>query len=96
MPPHRILASIVRLPLHQAACPWSGGKAGTRFDSTMVNVEPDAGLVGHGGECPLIPFHLPAPAAAVGADLPELGPRLPGQGIAPKMDVHGNPAVVVE
>jgi hypothetical protein len=94
MPPHRILASIVKLQRHQAASPWSGGPAGTRFDSTMVNVEPDAGLVGYGGECPLIPFHLPAPAAAVEADQPELGPRLPGQGIAPEMDVHGNPAVV--
>ena len=92
----RTLASIVRLPLHQAACPWSGGKAGTRFDSTMVNVEPDAGLVGYGWECPLIPFHLTAPAAAVGADLAELGPHVPGRGTTPEMDVHGNPAVVVK
>ena len=92
----RILASIVRLPRHQAACPWSGGKAGTRFDSTMANVETDAGLVGYGWECPLIPFHLTAPAAAVGADLAELGPHVPGRGTTPEMDVHGNPAVVVK
>lgn len=92
----RILASIVKLPLHEAACQWSGGKAVTRFDSTMVEVETDAGLVGYGWECPLIPFHLPTPAEAVGADLPELGPHVPGQGITPKMNVPGNPVVVVE
>ena len=92
----RLLASIVKLPLHQAASPWSGGPAGTRFDSTMANLEPDAGLVGYGGECPLIPFHLPAPAAAVGADLAELGPHVPGLGITPEMDIPGNPAVVVK
>ncbi|MES2467388.1 MAG: hypothetical protein V4675_08815 [Verrucomicrobiota bacterium] len=72
----RILDTGVELPPHEAACQRSGGKAVTCFDSTMVEMETDAGLVGHGGGCPLSPFHLPAPAEAVRAGLPELGPHI--------------------
>ena len=37
----------------------------TVFDSTVVRVETDAGIVGHGEVCPLGPFYLPAYAEGV-------------------------------
>ena len=39
------------------------------FDSTVVRVETDAGLAGHGEVCPLGPVYLPAYAAGVRAGL---------------------------
>ena len=59
----RILAYRVELPLHEGSYKWSGGKSVSVFDSTIVRVETDAGLVGHGEVCPLGPFYLPAYAA---------------------------------
>ena len=75
----RILAYRVELPLHETTYKWSGGKSVTVFDSTIVRVETDAGLVGHGEVCPLGPFYLPAYADGVRAGLRELGPHLLGQ-----------------
>src|ERR1700690_2903600 len=72
----RILAYRVELPLHETTYKWSGGKSVTVFDSTIVRVETDTGLVGHGEVCPLGPFYLPAYAEGVRAGLPELGPHL--------------------
>ena len=74
----RILAYRVELPLHETTYKWSGGKSVTVFDSTIVRVETDAGLVGHGEVCPLGPFYLPAYAEGVRAGLRELGPHLLG------------------
>src|SRR5678815_5405397 len=74
----RILAYRVELPLHETTYKWSGGKSITVFDSTIVRVETDAGLVGHGEVCPLGPFYLPAYAEGVRAGLRELGPHLLG------------------
>jgi L-alanine-DL-glutamate epimerase-like enolase superfamily enzyme len=74
----RILAYRVELPLHETTYKWSGGKSVTIFDSTIVRVETDEGLVGHGEVCPLGPFYLPAYAAGVRAGLRELGPHLLG------------------
>ena len=51
----RILAYRVELPLHETTYKWSGGKSVTVFDSTIVRVETDAGIVGHGEVCPLGP-----------------------------------------
>ena len=48
------------------------------FDSTLVSVETDAGLIGWAEVCPLGPFYLPAYAAGVRAGLKELGPHLIG------------------
>ena len=56
----RILAYRVELPLHETTYKWSGGKSVTVFDSTIVRVETDAGICGHGEVCPLGPFYLPA------------------------------------
>jgi L-alanine-DL-glutamate epimerase-like enolase superfamily enzyme len=75
----RITAYQVDLPLHEGSYKWSGGKAVTVFDSTVVRVETDAGLAGHGEVCPLGPFYLPAYAAGVRAGLAELGPHLLGE-----------------
>jgi L-alanine-DL-glutamate epimerase-like enolase superfamily enzyme len=74
----RILAYRVELPLHETTYKWSGGKSVTVFDSTIVRVETDAGLVGHGEVCPLGPFYLPAYAEGVRAGIRELGPHLMG------------------
>src|SRR3954465_3712409 len=74
----RILAYRVELPLHETTYKWSGGKSVTVFDSTIVRVETDAGLVGHGEVCPLGPFYLPAYAEGVRAGLRELAPHLLG------------------
>jgi L-alanine-DL-glutamate epimerase-like enolase superfamily enzyme len=74
----RILAYRVELPLHETTYKWSGGKSVTIFDSTIVRVETDDGLAGHGEVCPLGPFYLPAYADGVRAGLRELGPHLLG------------------
>ena len=75
----RILAYRVELPLHETTYQWSGGKSVTVFDSTIVRVETDAGITGHGEVCPLGPFYLPAYAEGVRAGLRELGPHLIGE-----------------
>jgi L-alanine-DL-glutamate epimerase-like enolase superfamily enzyme len=75
----RILAYRVELPLHETTYKWSGGKSVTVFDSTIVSVETDTGLVGHGEVCPLGPFYLPAYAEGVRSGLRELGPHLLGE-----------------
>jgi L-alanine-DL-glutamate epimerase-like enolase superfamily enzyme len=75
----RLQAFRVELPLHESTYKWSGGKSVTVFDSTIVRVETDAGLVGYGEVCPLGPFYLPAYADGVRAGLRELGPHVIGQ-----------------
>ena len=74
----RISAYQVDLPLHEGRYSWSGGKSVSVFDSTIVQVETDNGLVGHGEVCPLGPFYLPAYAAGVRTGLTELAPHLIG------------------
>jgi cis-L-3-hydroxyproline dehydratase len=75
----RIFAHRVELPLHETTYKWSGGKSVTVFDSTIVGVETDTGLIGYGEVCPLGPFYLPAYAEGVRAGLRELGPHLLGE-----------------
>ena len=75
----RIFAHRVELPLRETTYKWSGGKSVTVFDSTIVAVETDTGLVGHGEVCPLGPYYLPAYAEGVRAGLRELGPHLLGE-----------------
>ncbi|HXG47935.1 MAG TPA: mandelate racemase, partial [Methylomirabilota bacterium] len=75
----RILAYRVELPLQEGSYKWSGGKSVSVFDSTIVRVETDTGLAGHGEVCPLGPFYLPAFAEGVRAGLRELGPHLIGE-----------------
>jgi cis-L-3-hydroxyproline dehydratase len=75
----RLFAHRVELPLHETTYNWSGGKSVTVFDSTIVGVETDTGLIGYGEVCPLGPFYLPAYAEGVRAGLRELGPHLIGE-----------------
>src|SRR6516162_1786286 len=74
----RILAYRIDLPLHEGDYKWSGGKSVAVFDSTVVAVQTDAGIVGHGEVCPLGPAYLPAYAAGCRAGLAELSPHLIG------------------
>jgi cis-L-3-hydroxyproline dehydratase len=74
----RIFAHRVELPLCEGLYKWSGGKSVSVFDSTIVGVETDSGLIGYGEVCPLGPFYLPAYAEGVRAGLRELAPHLIG------------------
>ncbi|MEY2407537.1 MAG: cis-L-3-hydroxyproline dehydratase, partial [Verrucomicrobiota bacterium] len=74
-----ISAYRVELPLQEGSYKWSGGKSVTTFDSTVVRVETDSGLIGHGEVCPLGPAYLAAYAAGVRAGLQELAPLLLGE-----------------
>jgi len=75
----RIKVFQVDLPLHEGSYQWSGGKSVDVFDSTVVAIETDAGITGHGEVCPLGPFYLPAYAAGARAGIGELGPHLLGE-----------------
>jgi L-alanine-DL-glutamate epimerase-like enolase superfamily enzyme len=75
----RIRAYQVDLPLHEGSYKWSGGKSVSVFDSTVIEVETDAGVTGWGEVCPLGPFYLPAYANGVRAGITELGPHLLGE-----------------
>lgn len=74
----RIFAHRVELPLVEGSYKWSGGKSVTVFDSTIVGVETECGMIGYGEVCPLGPFYLPAYAEGVRAGIKELGPHLIG------------------
>lgn len=75
----RVQAFRVELPLHEGRYNWSGGKSVQVFDSTIVRVETDTGVVGHGEVCPLGPVYLPSYAAGARAGLAELAPALLGE-----------------
>jgi L-alanine-DL-glutamate epimerase-like enolase superfamily enzyme len=72
----KISAWKVNLPLKEGKFKWSGGKSVSVFDSTIVGVETDTGVVGYGEVCPLGSFYLPAYAGGVRAGIAELGPHL--------------------
>jgi len=74
----RITGYQVDLPLHEGSYKWSGGKSVDVFDSTVVRIDTDEGVVGHGEICPLGPFYLPSYAAGARAGIQELGPHLIG------------------
>jgi len=74
-----IRAYRIDLPLKEGSYNWSGGKSVTVFDSTVVEIETDAGITGYGEVCPLGPFYLPAYAKGVRAGIEELGPHLIGE-----------------
>ena len=75
----RISVFQIDLPLHEGSYRWSGGKSVEVFDSTVVRIETDAGIEGHGEVCPLGPFYLPSYARGVRAGLEELAPQLIGE-----------------
>jgi L-alanine-DL-glutamate epimerase-like enolase superfamily enzyme len=69
----------VDLPLHEGSYKWSGGKSVEVFDSTIVQIETDTGVVGFGEVCPLGPFYLPAYGSGARAGIGELAPHLLGE-----------------
>src|SRR5215472_11610324 len=75
----RILAYQVDLPLKEGGYSFSGGRSIRGYDSTIVRIETDAGVVGFGEVCPLGPAYLPAYANGVRAGIAELGPHLIGR-----------------
>jgi L-alanine-DL-glutamate epimerase-like enolase superfamily enzyme len=75
----KVSAYRVELPLHEGSYKWSGGKSVAVFDSTVVRIDTDAGVAGHGEVCPLGPVYLPAYAEGARAGLRELAPHLLGE-----------------
>ncbi len=74
----RISAYQVDLPLHEGRYSWSGGKSVDVFDSTVVRIETDEGVVGHGEVCPLGPAYLPSYAEGARTGIAAIGPDLIG------------------
>lgn len=75
----RIEVFQVELPLHEGSYKWSGGKSVDVFDSTVVRVETDAGITGHGEVCPLGPAYLASYAAGARTGIAELALQLIGE-----------------
>jgi cis-L-3-hydroxyproline dehydratase len=73
-----IRAYQVDLPLKEGRYSWSDGKFVEVFDSTVVEVETDAGITGFGECCPLGSAYLPAYARGVRCGLAELAPQVIG------------------
>ena len=69
----------VDLPLKEGRYSWSNGNFIEVFDSTVVEIETDTGLVGHAECCPLGSAYLPSFARGVRAGLAELAPHLIGR-----------------
>ena len=57
----------------------SGGRTSSSFDTTVVRVESDAGLVGLGEVCPFGAAYLPAYAAGARTGIAEVAPHLIGE-----------------
>ncbi len=68
----------IDLPLKEGRYTWASGNYVEVFDSTVVEIETDAGLTGWGESCPLGSAYLPAFAKGVRAGLAELAPQLLG------------------
>lgn len=75
----RISAYQVDLPLHEGKYSWSGGKSVDVFDSTVVRIETDEGVVGFGEVCPLGPAYLPSYAEGARAGIAAVAPHLVGE-----------------
>ena len=69
----------VDLPLHEGSYKWSGGKSVEVFDSTIVRIGTDEGVVGYGEICPLGPFYLPSYATGARTGIAELAPQILGE-----------------
>ena len=77
---------ITRINVHQVFIPfnplgsrWIGRKKPSHLDSTVVAIETDEGLTGHGESCPIAAIYLPAFAGGLRAALGEMAPALLGQ-----------------
>lgn len=68
----------VELPLHEGVYRWSDGNFVKVFDSTIVEIETDSGIIGYGEVCPLGPAYLPAYAEGARTGIQKLAPSLIG------------------
>jgi L-alanine-DL-glutamate epimerase-like enolase superfamily enzyme len=68
----------VDLPIAEGSYDWSGGNSYEAFDSTVVRLETDAGLVGWGEVATLGSAYLPAYARGARAGIEELAPAVLG------------------
>ena len=75
----RVTVYQVDLPLHEGSYQWSGGKSVEVFDSTIVRIDTDEGVVGYGEICPLGPFYLPSYATGARTGIAELAPQILGE-----------------
>ena len=73
-----IKAWQVDLPLKEGRYKWSNNNFVDVFDSTVVAIETDQGLIGYAECCPLGSAYLPSFALGVRAGLAELAPHLIG------------------
>lgn len=73
-----VRAYQVDLPLREGRYTWADGRSVEVFDSTIVEIHTDDGLVGYGEVCPLGAAYLPAFAAGARAGIAELAPHLIG------------------
>jgi cis-L-3-hydroxyproline dehydratase len=73
-----IRAYRVELPLVEGSYRWSGGNEVKIFDSTIVRIETDSGLVGFGEVCPLGPAYLPAYAEGARTGIAMIAPSVLG------------------
>jgi L-alanine-DL-glutamate epimerase-like enolase superfamily enzyme len=74
----RITAYGQTQPFRDGAYTCSGGRSALGFDSTIVRIDTDAGLIGWGEMAPLGAFYDPSFAAGARAALAELAPALLG------------------
>jgi cis-L-3-hydroxyproline dehydratase len=74
----KIRAWQVDLPLKEGRYSWSNENFVEVFDSTVVGVETDSGIVGYAECCPLGSAYLPAYAKGVRTGLEEIAPKLIG------------------
>ncbi|NKB26185.1 MAG: mandelate racemase [Rhodobacteraceae bacterium] len=73
-----IRAYQVDLPLKEGRYSWSNGNFVEVFDSTVVEVQTDAGITGYGECCPLGSAYLPSYALGVRSGLAEIAPQVIG------------------
>ncbi len=69
----------VRLPFTGFGSRWAGRERPDYFDSTIVTLDTESGLVGVGESCPIGAVYLPAFAGGLRAALAELAPALLGE-----------------
>ena len=76
---------VVRISAYQVDLPrertyrLAGGRTSSSFDTTVVRMETDSGLVGLGEVCPFGSAYLPAYAAGVRTGIAEVAPHLIGE-----------------
>ncbi len=74
----RVTGYQVDLPMKEGSYSWSS-QSFSAFDSTVVIIETDSGVIGSGETCPLGPAYLPAFAEGARAGIEQMGPGLIGE-----------------